>query len=68
MKSTECKTPLGKQMLERAERDNLPHAHELRLRAIDIEELMPDQGAKRLLGRWARARRVWSDYTGEPLV
>lgn len=55
-------------MLERAERDNLPSDHELRVRAIAIEELKPDHGVKRLLGRWARARRVWSDYTGEPLV
>jgi hypothetical protein len=25
-------------------------------------------GAKRMLGAWARARRLWSDTTGEPLI
>ena len=37
-----------------------------------VEKAFSDEGtpenAKRLLGCWARARRVWCDATGEPLV
>ena len=49
-----------------------PRAVELRERAQALEEAQ-DLGAEgwsaeRMVGRWARARRLWCDITGEPLV
>jgi hypothetical protein len=29
---------------------------------------VPHPAAMRVLGCWARARRLWSEYTGEPLI
>jgi len=66
--SDDCTTPLAKMMVSRAEADGLPPEHQVRVRAEELEQLAPDDDAKRILGRWARARRAWSDYTGEPLL
>ena len=33
-----------------------------------IDRMGEEGGVKRMLGAWARARRVWCDITGEPLV
>lgn len=50
-----------------------PRAEELRNAADRLDNatggLMggPD-GVKRLLGNWARARKLWCEITGEPLI
>lgn len=66
---------LVRKMRTRADADNLPPAHELRELAQAFEEgvkgfyATPQTcDAKSFLGRWARARRAWCDYTGEPLI
>ena len=68
LKSYECKTPLATRMLGLAESANLPEDHPLRVRAGELEDLTPDCGPKALIGRWARAKRALSNYTGEPLI
>lgn len=68
LKSDECKTPLATRMLEVAESNNLPDDHPLRVRATELEDLTPNCSAKAVLGRWARAKRALSNYTGEPLI
>lgn len=69
---------LDKRMVLRADRDELPSDHVLRVRARELNEAItklldgepdPDMAkAKRALGCWARARRAWSEHTGEPLL
>lgn len=58
-------------MIERANRDNLPEGHELRVRAEQLIEIFQGPGlppAPKIIGVWARARRAWCEYTGEPLL
>lgn len=69
---------LDKRMVLRADKDGLPPDHVLRVRARELDEATtklldgepdPDMAkAKRSLGCWARARRAWSEYTGESLL
>lgn len=66
-------TPLAKQMIERADRDGLPEDHAMRRTAQAFDEIsvnyaMGKSTPKSLLGAWARARRCWCNYTGEPIV
>lgn len=66
-------TPLAKQMIERADRDGLPEDHVMRRTAQAFDEIsvnyaMGKSTPKGLLGAWARARRCWCNYTGEPLL
>lgn len=66
-------TPLAKQMIERADRGGLPEDHAMRRTAQAFDEIsvnyaMGKSTPKGLLGAWARARRCWCNYTGEPLV
>lgn len=68
LKPDECKTPLATRMLQLAELDNLSEDHPLRVRATELEDLTPDCSPKALVGRWARAKRALSNYTGEPLI
>jgi|LSPZ01.1.fsa_nt_gi hypothetical protein len=59
------------EMLEIAERDKLPADHILRIRANELKTVFDGDGfpePKILVGRWARAKRAYSDYTGKPLV
>lgn len=68
---------LPERMIERADADRLPADHRLRVlaKALEAVETAHIQGpgpneatAKSMLGAWARARRVWCEYTGEPLL
>lgn len=68
-------TELGGQMVARAEADNLPADHELRERAEQFESAAAGFFAseqtvsvRQFAGAWARARKAWSRYRGEPLV
>lgn len=68
-------TDLSVKMHSRAEKDNLPSTHELHVKAQAFDEAA--QGfygtpqtcdIKKFIGAWARARKAWCEYTGEPLV
>lgn len=64
--------PLSTKMREVADRDNLPDDHPMRIHAKHWEEatLKLNQGieVKKFVGIWARARRIYCEYTGESLV
>lgn len=58
-------------MVERANRDNLPESHPLRVRAAELLEIFQGPGlppTPKIVGAWARARRAWCEYAGEPLL
>lgn len=62
---------LSERMVRRADRDNLPESHPLRIQAAALEALFqrPEfPEPKQILGAWARARRAWCNYTGEDLL
>jgi hypothetical protein len=60
---------LGQKMIARADKDGLPRDHPLRVTADGFNAANADGvDARKLLGAWARARRAWCDYTGEPLI
>lgn len=70
-------TALGQAMIARADADadGLPADHPLRVMAEALERAAagrasepPTVQAPDFLGAWARARRAWCDYTGEPLI
>lgn len=68
-------TELAKRMIERADKDNLPHDHVVRLAAKDFEDSAAgywsepqSKTVKQFLGAWARAKMAWRDYTGEQLL
>jgi len=67
------KKDLADRMRERADQDQLPADHLLRVRARELDEVaFPFWEGKRserdMLRAWARARRAWSEHTGEPLL
>ncbi len=46
-----------------------PQAEALVQRADELERAVVELlSAKQILGAWARARRLWCDCTGEPLI
>ena len=49
-----------------------PRSSELLEKAYDLEQSLKsqdsEQGMKRMLGCWARARRLYCEISGEPLV
>lgn len=46
-----------------------PRAAELREKADAlVSAIEQSASAKKILGAWARARRLWCDCTGEPLI
>lgn len=61
-------TDLGQTMLELAERDRLPQDHPMRTTAERFNASIGTGNPETVLGAWARARRVYCDYTGEPLL
>ncbi|WP_072669744.1 hypothetical protein [Vibrio injensis] len=65
-------TELARKMIDLADADNLPDDHKLRSLALDFEKSVlsigQPGGVKRMLGSWARAKRCWSEYTGETLL
>lgn len=69
------KADLAEKMLARADADRLPPDHRLRVRAVEFDRAAKGYFAdpqtvpvKPFFGAWARARRAWCDYTGEPLI
>ena len=68
-------TDLSKQMLARADADQLPPEHELRTKATAFNEATagfysdPQTcDVRHFVGCWARARKAWCAYTGESLI
>lgn len=68
-------TDLAEKMTARANTDHLPEDHDLRIRATAFEHAAEGYfsnpqavDVRKFMGCWARARRAWCDYTGEPLV
>jgi hypothetical protein len=49
--------------IRRGEMRNLADALDRAITNLDAED-----GVKRMLGAWARARRYWCEVTGEPLI
>ena len=64
-------SPMGAKMRALADSGH-PRASELRAKADEFEATMAVSDekwdARKMLGAWARARRLWCDCTGEPLV
>ena len=62
-------TDLGQKMIDRADKDGLPQDHPIRVTAEGFNAAHADGvEARKLLGARASARRVWCEYTGEPLI
>lgn len=60
---------LGEKIIARADKDGLPAEHPLRVAAGAFNEAVASGAEPRkLLGAWARARRLWCEYSGEPLI
>lgn len=68
-------TTLADRMRARADEDALPADHALRKHADAFDTATRGFYAQpqtvkvaAFVGAWARARRAWCDYTGEPLI
>jgi hypothetical protein len=68
-------TELAKRMVARADADGLGADHQLRDLATKFEAAAvgfysepQTVTVKSFMGAWARARRAWCNYTGEPLI
>lgn len=68
-------TNLAKRMINKADEDCLPEDHDMRTKAKAFEDAVigyfsknQTKTAQQVLGCFARARKCWSDYTGEPLI
>ena len=68
-------TDLSKLIRARADQDDLPEDHELRRQADAFDEASGKYfespqavSPKQFLAVWAKTRRVWCDYSGEPLI
>lgn len=68
-------TDLADKMRTRADADKLPADHELCTKAAAFDAAATGyysqpqtKNVAQFMGSWARARKVWCDYTGEALV
>ena len=68
-------TELGRKIVARADADGLPADHELRVKGAAFDKAAAGfygepqtYDAKAFFGHWARARKAWCDYTGDPLL
>ena len=60
---------LPDEMIQIADRDRLPDDHPMRIKAIELNGVLAGEAsAKSVVGAWARARKVYCEYIGEPLV
>lgn len=71
MPSEDPRAPLADKMRRLADTGH-PRAAELREHALAFEAACAvadnEWNARQMLGVWARARRVWSECSGEPLI
>lgn len=70
-----AQTDLAKKMLARADADGLADDHPLRVKAVAFDEAsvafysgQQTVDVRTFTAHWCRARRAWSDYSGEPLL
>jgi hypothetical protein len=60
------------EMLAVADKNNLPENHILRIRANELKNVIESPGdfpsPKVFLGKYARAKIAFSEYTGKPLI
>jgi hypothetical protein len=75
MSEATLETTLAKDMMARANKDGLPQKHILRKYALAFDKAAKGYhsdiqtcSTKELLSTWAKARRVWCNYTGESLI
>jgi len=76
MKTTpNLQSDLGTVMRARADKDKLPTDHLLRILAdrfdLDLNGYMAQEQtstARQFLASWAKARKAWCAYSGEPLI
>lgn len=68
-------TELAKKMIARADTDNLPPDHEVRLAARLFEDAARGYfsdpqtvNVRKCIGQWAKTKKVWSAYSGEPMI
>jgi len=68
-------TDIAKKMRARADADELPDDHPLRVAADAFDAAMPGfhgepqiTTVQQFMGAWARARKAWCDYSGEALI
>ena len=68
-------TELGDKMRARADLDGLPDDHEMRQLADAFDKAAYGYAGepqtvtvRQFMGHWARARKCWCNYTGEPLI
>jgi hypothetical protein len=69
------KTALSEIVLARADRDCLPADHSLRKFAAEFDTASETcikepvlENTKKMLGAWARLRKQWAEYSGEPVL
>lgn len=68
-------TNLAKRVLKTAENDGLPDDHPMVIAAKEFEAAAhgffsepKTVSVKKFLGKFAKARRLWCEYSGDPLV
>jgi hypothetical protein len=66
---------LVERMRAKADAEGLPKNHVLRTNAAALEEALKGYvsdpqttSVPRMVGTWAKARRIWCEYTGEDLI
>ena len=68
------KTDLSKLIRARADQDGLPEDHELRKQADAFDGAVTEYieggtvNVKAFMRIWAHTRKLWCDYSGEPLI
>lgn len=55
-------------IVARCDADALHADHVLRKAVRDLERAIESANAMKIVGAWAKCRRLWSEYSGEPLV
>lgn len=66
---------LAQRMRNRADADNLPADHPLRVQSVAFDKAYREymfvpttMPVAQFIGVWAKTRKVWCDYSGEPLL
>ena len=61
---------LPRRMIARADADGLPAEHAIRIAADHMTKVLDDPTVTIpvLIGTWAKTRKLWCAYSGEPLV
>lgn len=48
--------------------DKLPGDHPLISACCALEEAIENNHVPRIVGRWVKLRRLWCEYSGEPMI